>query len=97
MDVNTKIYIIPYSEWSRNLEQMYELQFMHGNGVVYAISDEELDFPSKTLKELTRELRYNPFESSGPLTEKEKLLLDISNNLDYLVCLADLGVLGGDF
>lgn len=95
MDINTKVYIIPYDNFFVNV-LMSKLQFIKHGNVVYSISKDELDFPSKTLKELTRELGYNPFEQDGPLTEDQQLLLDINTNLEYLICLADLGLLGGE-
>lgn len=93
--MDTKVYLIPNSEeWYT--KQIPGKRWTIKNDYIYTISDEKLNYPSKTLKELIRELGYNPFEQNGPLTDDQQLMLDINTNLEYLVCLADLGLLGGE-
>lgn len=96
MDPKTIVYIIP-TDMNFNHNEIPGHSFVYHENKLYVISDEELDYPTRKLSELTRELGYNPFETTGPLPESEKLMLEIASNLEYLICLADLGLLGGDF
>lgn len=89
MDINQQVHLIPFTqEWYT--KQIPGYMWAYTPEFIYVISEDELDFPTKTLGEITKELRYNPFEQSVPTPESELLLLDIAANLDYLVCLKDL-------
>lgn len=96
MKKDTIVYLLPLPDYYTEQIPGYQWVYDQIRDVVYVLSDEKIDFPSKTLKELVRELSYNPFEQSGPLTDDQQLMLDINTNLEYLVCLADLGLLGGE-
>lgn len=94
MNPNTKVYLIPNpEEWYT--KQIPGQQWVFSSEYIYVISDEELEFESMLLKDLEKQLRYNPFEQTEPTPENELLMMEIASNLDYLTCLADLGLLGG--
>lgn len=94
MEPSTLVYRIPNpEEWYTKPIPGYTWVFT--SDYLYVISDENLDYPTTTIKELIRNLGYNPFEQSAPTPENELLMLEIAAGLDYLTCLADLGLLGG--
>lgn len=96
MSPNTKVYLIPFSkEWYR--KKIPGHTWVYTDDYILVVSDNELEYGSKTLKELTAEMGYNPFTMEKPTPESELTTYEMSINLEYLVCLADLGLLGGDF
>lgn len=94
MNPNTKVYLIPLTEeWYT--KQIPGQQWVFSSKYIYVISEEKLEFEFLTLKELSDQLGYNPFEQTEPTPESDVLMTEIALNLDYLICLADLGLLGG--
>lgn len=83
------VYLIPNTEeWHTKLIPGHS--WVRLPDYIYTLSDKQLDYETTTIKELTKSLQYNPFEQSGPTPEKELMLMQIADDLEYLICLKEL-------
>ena len=85
------VYLIPNTaEWLNKPIPGYS--WVRLEKYICTLSHEKLDYETTTIKELMKSLRYNPFEQSGPTPEKDLMLMKMANDLEYLICLKELGL-----